>query len=192
MPEGEPKDAELAARAASGDDAAFAELVRRHAPRVRALCASVLRDDAEAEDAAQDAFLKAHRSLGRFAGGSSFSTWLHRIATNACLDRLRASARRRAQSLDALLESDSAALGTALREESPAAALESRDLVARLLERLTPEQRVALTLRELEGLSYEEIASALSCSLDAVKARLKRARAELLDLARHFSGPGAV
>jgi len=184
-------DAKLARDAARGDDPAFAELVRRHAPRVRALCVAAV-GPTEADDAAQESFLKAHRALGRLSGEASFGTWLHRIAVNHCLDVLRAAGRRRSESLDAILEGDASALGTALSEASPAKALEDRDTVARLLARLNPEQRLALTLREAEGLSYEEIASAMSCSLDSVKARLKRARAELVEMARHFSGADNV
>jgi RNA polymerase sigma-70 factor (ECF subfamily) len=188
----EAADGELARRAAQGDDSAFAELVRRHAPRVRALCAATLGGPGEAEDAAQEAFLKAHRALGRFSGEASFGTWLHRIAVNHCLDLLRAAGRRRSDSLDALLEADSAALGRVLSEPSSAKALEDRDMVRRLLSRLNPEQRLALTLREVEGLSYEEISRVMSCSLDSVKARLKRARAELQEISRHFSGADGV
>lgn len=188
----EPDDRDLARLAAKGDDGAFAELVRRHAPRVRALCASTLGSPADAEDAAQEAFLKAHRALGRYSGEAAFGTWLHRIAVNHCMDVLRAAARRRSDSLDALLEADGSALGAALAEPSGAKALEDRDTVARLLSRLNPEQRLALTLRETEGLSYEEIAAAMACSLDSVKARLRRARAELLEAARHFSDPDIV
>lgn len=187
-----PTDAQLARRAADGDGDAFAELVRRHAPRVRALCAATLGGPAEAEDAAQETFLKAHRSLARYTGAASFGTWLHRIAVNHCLDLLRAAGRRRSDSLEALLEADSAALGRALSEPSSAQALEDRDTVSRLLARLPPEQRLALTLREADGMTYEEIAAAMSCSLDSVKARIKRARAELLELSRHFSGPDIV
>lgn len=188
----ETPDGELARRAADGDDGAFAELVRRHAPRVRALCSSTLRHVEEAEDAAQEAFLKAHRALGRFTGEASFGTWLHRIAVNHCLDLLRAAGRRRSDSLDALLEADSSALARALSEPSSAQALEDADTVARLLARLNADQRLALTLREVEGMSYEEIAAAMSCSLDSVKARLKRGRAELMKMSRHFPGSDIV
>ena len=174
------------------DDAAFADLVRRHAPRVRSLCAATLRSDAEADDAAQEVFLKAYRALDRFSGDADFGTWVHRIAVNHCLDVLRAAARRRTDSLEGLMEEDSKALARVLSEEGPARALENRDAAARLLARLNPEQRIALTLRELEGLSYEEIAAAMSCSLDSVKARIRRGRAELLDMARHFSGTDIV
>ena len=188
----EPSDGDLARRAADGDADAFAELVRRHAPRVRALCAATLGGPSDAEDAAQEAFLKAHRALRRFSGESSFGTWVHRIAVNHCLDLLRAAARRRSDSLEALLEADSAALGRALAEPSSAQALEDRDTVDRLLARLPPEQRLALTLREAEGMSYEEIAAAMSCSLDSVKARIRRARAELIEMSRHFPASDIV
>jgi RNA polymerase sigma-70 factor (ECF subfamily) len=173
------------------DEAEFEGLVREHAPRVRALCLSVLKDAAEAEDAAQDAFLKAWRGRESFGGQSSFGTWVHRIAVNACLDRLRASARRRSDSLEALDEAGAASL-RALSEPSSMGVLEDRDLAERLLARLNPEQRLAFTLCEREGLSYAEIARAMSCSVDSVKARIKRARAELLELARHYSGTGRV
>lgn len=173
------------------EPAEFETLVREHAPRVRALCASVLKDPAEADDAAQDAFLKAFRSLSSFDGRSSFGTWVHRIAVNACLDRLRARARRRAESLEALGERDAASL-RALLEPSSAGALEDQDLAERLLSRLNPEQRLAFTLCERDGLSYAEIAQAMACSVDSVKARIKRARAELAQAARHYSGAGGV
>lgn len=173
------------------DDAEFESLVRTHAPRVRALCVSVLKDAAEADDAAQDAFLKAHRSLPGFTGASTFATWVHRIAVNVCLDRLRAASRRRADSLEALTERDAAAL-RGLIEPSAAGALEDRDLAERLLSRLTPEGRLAFTLCERDGLSYAEIAQAMSCSVDSVKSRIKRARADLAEAARHFSRADGV
>ncbi|MDX6771156.1 MAG: RNA polymerase sigma factor [Elusimicrobiota bacterium] len=173
------------------DDAEFEALVREHSPRVRALCAAVLKDATEADDAAQDAFLKAHRSLSGWARESSFGTWVHRIAVNVCLDRLRAAARRKADSLEALGERDAAALRT-LVEPSATGALEDRDLAHRLLARLTPETRLAFTLCERDGLSYAEIAEAMSCTVDSVKSRIKRARAELAEAARHFSRTGGV
>lgn len=173
------------------DEREFEALVREHAPRVRALCGSVLKDGAEADDAAQEAFLKAWRRIGDFDGRSSFGTWVHRIAVNACLDRLRASARRRADSLEALGERDAAAL-RGLTEPSASGALEDKDLAERLLATLNPEQRLAFTLCERDGLSYAEIAGAMSCSVDSVKARIKRARQELLEAARHFSRTGGV
>jgi len=164
--------------------------VRRHAPRVLALCAAAV-GAAEADDAAQEVFLKAHRSLASFRGDAAFATWLHRIAVNRCLDVRRSAARRRVESLDGLAEKG-ALLGPGGAEPSPAAALEARDLAERLLSLLPPEQRVALVLRERDGMSYDEIAEAMSCSLDSVKARLKRARERLEEEMRHFSEGGGV
>src|SRR4051812_42500427 len=97
-------DKELVARARDGDDRAFGELIRRHHARIAGLCASLLGGPSQADDAAQEVFLKAYRSLGQYRGTSSFSTWLYRIASNQCLDLLRAQSRRRSESLEAALE----------------------------------------------------------------------------------------
>ncbi len=178
-------DAELVARARAGEADAFAELIRRHHARVLGLCASLL-GGRDADDAAQESFLKAHRSLAAFHGDAAFSTWLHRIAANHCLDLLRRRARERTVPLEGLLES------AAPREPDAAAALEGADLAERALERLSPEHRLILTLREAQGLDYAELCRVLDCTLDAVKGRLKRARRELEEVARHFSQAGDV
>lgn len=187
------EDRELVARAAAGDDDAFAELVRRHHAAIRGLCLSMLDDAAEADDAAQDAFLAAHGSLKRFQGRSTFGSWLYRIAANRCLDRLRRRKREKTSSWDALLEEKGEAIERLLAgEPDSAAALEDRDLIARALARLSPEHRLILTLREVQGLDYRELTQALDCSLDAVKARLRRARVSFEELLRHFSRTGNV
>jgi RNA polymerase sigma-70 factor (ECF subfamily) len=181
------EDAELVARARGGDDAAFAELVRRHHAAIRGLCLSMLDDAAEADDAAQEAFLSAHRALGRFRGQSTFGSWLYRIAANGCLDRLRRRKRERSESWEALLEERGEAIERLLAAEPDAArSLEDRDLVARALALLSPEHRLILTLRETQGLDYRELTRVLDCSLDAVKARLRRARLNFEELLRHF------
>jgi RNA polymerase sigma-70 factor, ECF subfamily len=149
----------------------FEAVVREHHAKILALCLSILRDRASAEDAAQDAFLKAYRAFDKFQGKAALSTWLYRIATNRCLDLLRERARRKTEPL-----------AEAGKEEG--SGLETADL----LSRLPDEQRAALALREVQGLSYEEIADALGCSVDAVKGRLKRARESL----RHFLTPPGV
>ena len=179
----------LVRQAREGGRAAFAELVRRHQPAVLGLCRAMLGDADEADDAGQEVFLKAWRSLAGFAGGSSFGSWLYRIASNHCLDLLRARSRRPTQSLDALVEAESPAIEKALGTGAPAsAAVEAADLAARLLAALPEEQRLALVLRETQGLSYDEIAGVMGCSLDSVKARLKRARETLQNSLRHFLG----
>lgn len=182
-----PSDPELVARLRAGDDDAFAELVRRHHAAIQGLCVSMLGAPSEAEDAAQDAFLKAYRSLAKFRGDSSFGSWLYRVAANVCLDRLRKRKREKSDSWEALLEErgdDVERLIPAAPDE--AAALEDKDLVNRVLDLLPPDHRLILTLRETQGLDYQELMVALDCSLDAVKSRLKRARRGFEELARHF------
>ena len=179
--------------AREGGRAAFAELVRRHHLQVLALSRSMLGDDAEADDAAQEVFLKAWRALGRFAGDSGFGTWLYRIASNHCLDLLRQRSRRRTESLDELVEGEGDALERVLGSSAgPSDALEAADLGARVLASLPEEQRLALVLRETQGLRYDEIAQVMGCSVDSVKARLRRAREGLEKSLRHFLGPGNV
>ena len=174
------------------DASDFEALVREHHPRVIRLCASMLGGWDEAEDAAQEVFLKAHRALPDFRGDASISTWLYRLASNHCLDALRARSRRRTDSWDELLERRGDELGALLRAPDETGALEARDLAAKALSALSPEYRLVLALRELEGLTYEEIAEATGATLDSVKARLRRARAELEAALRHLLPPGGV
>ena len=164
-------------------------MVKSHYPRVRGLCLSLLSDRSESEDAAQEIFIKAYRFLPEFKSDSSFSTWIYRIASNHCLDVLRKEARRKTESLDALTDADeSGDAPPRLRVSEPdsSAAFENRYLVRCVLERLSPEHRMVLVLKETQGLSYAEMAKTLECSVDAVKGRLKRARVELDEIARHF------
>lgn len=149
----------------------------------------MLGDPAQADDAAQEAFLKAYRSLARFREGAAFSTWLYRIASNHCLDELRRRARARSDSLEALLEAGGDAAERLLPEvPSEVSRLEDADLVARALACLPADYRIILTLRETQGLDYQELTVALDCSLDAVKTRLKRARRLLEEKLRHLLG----
>ena len=186
------EDSESVRRARSGDRDAFASLVRGHHVRVLRLCLSMLRDACDAEDAAQEVFLKAYKSLDQFAGACAFSTWLHRIAANHCLDLLRRASRRRTESLDASERKEGAESAAADPSPEPGASLEAADLAARALAGLPEDYRLILVLRETQGLSYMELAEALECSLDSVKARLRRAREALQEAARHFQGLGNV
>lgn len=185
-------DRDVVARVLGGDAESYADLIRRHQGRVRGLCLSLLGDPAAADDAAQDVFLKAYRSLSDFRSDAAFSTWIYRIASNHCLDVLRSRARRRSDSLEALLEQEGSRVRALLAGPGPAGALEDRDLAARMLASLPEEQRLALTLREMQGLSYVEIAKAMDCSVDSVKGRLKRARHDLQSRLRHFLGGAGV
>lgn len=172
-----------------GTPDSFEPLVRRHEARVRSLCVALLQDAAEAEDAAQEAFLKAYRALGRFRNESSFSTWLHRIAHNHCLDVIKSRKRRPAESLDALLEKgDGILAGRTDGSPAPGRALD----VHQLLRNLSPDYRTVLVLREVQGFDYGEIARIMRVTVDSVKARLRRARQTLLESTRHVDAPGVV
>lgn len=173
-------------RVLNGDPDAFAPLVRRHEARVRALCASLLKDPSDAEDAAQESFLKAYRHLADFRGEAAFATWIYRIAYRQCLDTQKARRRRPAESLDAMLEKGDGVLGRL--KESP---VEPGGL-AELLAELPEEYRTVLVLRESQGFRYDEIAAATGVSLDSVKARLRRARRRLIASARHLGGGSVV
>ncbi len=154
--------------------------MRAHHGRVIRLCQLLLSNPTEAEDAAQDVFVKAYSSFSNFRGASSFSTWINRIAYNHCMDLLRRRRRERTESLEQTPEN-----------ELPVQPLPSESS-EELLQALRPEYREILALREVAGLRYDEIAASLKCSLDSVKARLRRAREELQEKARHFLGSSNV
>ncbi len=167
-----------------GDSDAFADLVRAYEARVRGLCLSLLSDPIEAEDAAQEAFVKAFTFLSRYKRDFSFPAWLCRIASNHCLDLLRKRTRHKTDSLDALVEQKgeqihSLAMGDPLSSEGGDETIAKTKWAKQVLTSLSPDHRQILVLRELEGFSYDEISVILECSLDAVKGRLRRARQEL-------------
>jgi len=181
------QDYEIILEVLSGNRNAYAEIVRRYEEQVRRYCVTLLSDPASGEDAAQEVFIKAYQALGKFRGNSSFSTWLYRIAANHCTDAIRKRARRKEESWEKLLEDQGdkiERLFTVSTNET--LDREQSELVEKLFSQLPEKSREVLTLRELQGLSYQEIADALQCTLDAVKARLKRARQELELKLRHF------
>ena len=179
------EDYQVVERIRAGDKEAYALLVRKHQARIRSFCLWTLGNSAEADDAAQEVFIKAYRGLGGFRGAAGFSTWLHRIAVNHCRDLLRKRGRERTESWDALREQQGEAAEKLVAREEP---VERRRQLQEVLDRLPEQVRTILILREAEGLSYEELAEFLGCSLDAVKARLRRARSECAEKARHFFG----
>lgn len=162
----------LVEAARAGDLDAFELLVRRHQGLVYRLALRMLGSEADAEDVAQETFVQAWRSLGRFRGDSTFGTWLFRIATNRCLNVI--ASRRVTVTLD---EGHVAVGGDPSETAERRARL--HEVMAAILE-LSAEQRAALVLRELEGLAYEEIATVLGISLTAVKGRVHRARLALV------------
>ena len=170
---------ELARRAAGGDEDAFAQLVGLHEKKVYGLALRMCGNPEDAADAAQEAFLAAWKGLPRFRGEAGFSTWLYRLTANAAIDHLRRVKRQRGEvSLDGggpgLDAVDDAPSPQAQAEET-----ELREAVAEGLSMLSEDHRQALLLRELRGLSYEEIASELRVDLGTVKSRISRARGSL-------------
>jgi RNA polymerase sigma-70 factor (ECF subfamily) len=174
---------ELLTKAQAGDHAAFAQLVADVRPRALAVALKVLRNPDDAEDAVQDAMLKVWRYLGRFEGRASFSTWIHRIVMNASLDLLRRHSCRPEAHLETDESSDRRPTEPA-HEQTPEHALgeaETGALVRVALGSLTPTHRQALTLREFEDRSYEEIAQSERCPIGTVMSRLHHARRKLAD-----------
>ena len=167
-------DETLVAAATSGDRRALEVLLRRHYPRIYAVCRRMAGNDADAADAAQEALLAISRSLHRFDGRSGFSTWSYRVATNACIDELR----RRARRTEATLPEE---LPSARRDpvgEQVTARLDVDDALARL----PTEFRVAVILRDQAGLDYEEISEVLRIPPGTVRSRIARGRRRLADL----------
>jgi RNA polymerase sigma-70 factor, ECF subfamily len=173
-------DQQLVQRVQKGDKTAFDLLVRKYQHRVLKLVSRFVNDAAEAEDVAQEAFLKAYRALPAFRGDSAFYTWLYRIAINTAKNTL-VSNRRRPVDFDLDLQDPEQHDRQSLLKDSdtPEGVLltdEIRGVVERALEQLPEDLRTAIVLRELEGLSYEEIAEAMDCPVGTVRSRIFRAR----------------
>jgi RNA polymerase sigma-70 factor (ECF subfamily) len=174
-------DPELVRVTLDGDLRAFERLVERHRDVVVRVAARIVGDD-DAEDVAQDAFLRAYHRLERWRGEGPFRTWLLGIAHNSAVDAV--TARR----LDAVPMDGTTDEIPDAAERTPAARLESVERLRRLdvkLKGLPPRHRAVLVLRDIEGLSYDEIAEVTDMPLGSVKARLHRARAQFVDALRH-------
>jgi RNA polymerase sigma-70 factor (ECF subfamily) len=181
------KDAALIRAFHEGDKAAFDRLVLKHKDRLFNLCFRLLGDYEEANDSAQEAFIKVYRSLKKFRFESAFSTWLYRIAVNTCKNKLKSSAyrqKRKMVPLDNPHSLNSRRLGREIHDESqsPAIELEKKErmrVIQEAINALPPEQREVVTLRDIEGFSYEEVAEITGFNLGTVKSRLARARLDL-------------
>jgi RNA polymerase sigma-70 factor (ECF subfamily) len=173
-------DQELVRRAQSGDRRAFDLLVLKYQQKVASLIGRYIRDQAEIMDVTQDAFLKAYRALSGFRGESAFYTWLYRIAVNTVKNHLVAQGRRPpGDDVEAEL-AEQMDLGGRLRETATPERHLLTDEIARTvqaaLDALPDDLRTAIVLRELEGMSYEEIANAMDCPIGTVRSRIFRAR----------------
>lgn len=170
-------------KAKQGDPQAFEQLVLKYQDKIYTLTVRMVRDREEALDLAQDAFIKAWQNLDSFQGESSFGTWLYRLTTNLCLDYLRKQNRRQEISVTVSLDEEpSGWYEPADPGQDPHRILEQNQLqesVARGLEKLPEHHRRPLVMREVAGLSYQEIAQALELDLGTVKSRIARARMNL-------------
>ena len=179
-------DRELVEKAKQGDQEAFEQLVLSNQNKVYALALRLCGDREEAADLAQEAFVKAWQGLASFQGESSFATWVYRLTTNVCIDHLRKQKRREEVAPAVSLDDEEAGWAEPVdRENDPQLLLERSErgkALARGLEKLPDWQRRALVLRELSGLSYQEIAQALDIDLGTVKSRIARARLNLREI----------
>lgn len=166
------ESADAVKRAQAGEAAAFEDLYREHHGRVYALSLRMLRDEEQAEEMTQEIFVQVYEKLGSFRGDSRFSTWLHRLATNAILNRLR-KRKRRARHHDRL--QDEKRYGQAIRRAFP----ETRMALEVAIAQLPPGAREVLLLHDVEGFRYREIAERMGTALGTVKSQLHRARALL-------------
>ncbi len=190
----DPFERRLVRRLKAGDARAFEELVRTYQTRIYGLVYRMLGDRHEAEDVAQEVFLSVHRSIGRYRGEGRFQTWLFRIAANACRTRLRRRAARgdlRSEPLDGVLEGHDAAAAPPVAGEvhGPEAAAAGRRLEAaiqRELSALDEDQRLLIVLRDVQGLSYQEILEITGLAEGTLKSRLHRARLALKERLRPY------
>ena len=173
-------DLELVRRVQRGDSAAFDLLVRKYQHRIVGLIGRYVSDWSECQDVAQDTFIRAYRAIGNFRGDAQFYTWLHRIAVNTAKNHLVAHNRRPpTDDIDAA-DAEQYDLGSRLRDgDTPEHELlrqEMEQTVMRAVEALPEELRTAITLREMDGLSYEDIAQKMGCPIGTVRSRIFRAR----------------
>ncbi len=173
-------DQELVVRVQQGDKKAFDVLVLRYQGRVAALMTRFVKDHAEALDVTQEAFIKAYRAIGDFRGDSAFYTWLYRIAINTAKNYLVAQGRRPPGADIDAEEAEQFDVSGRLSEGATPERLLLKDEIERTVKRtiadLPEDLRVAITLREFEGMSYEEIAKVMSCPIGTVRSRIFRAR----------------
>lgn len=182
----EVADPELVERARGGDRSAFNLLVERHARKVFRLTKHITKNDQDAEDALQDAFLKAYSRLDQFQGDSQFYTWLVRIAVNESLMRLRKRRTRKTVSLDDDIETEESSIPREVADdgddpEQSYSREETKQILSEAIDSLAEGYREVFLLRDVEGFSTEETAEMLELSISAVKSRLLRARLKLRD-----------
>ena len=186
-------DQQLVTRAQSGDKLAFGLLVEKYQRKLARLLSRFIRDPAEVEDVTQEAFIKAYRALPAFRGDSAFYTWLYRIGINTAKNYLMAMGRRAPTSTEVEAEeAEGFDEGEQLRDiNTPESLLLSSEIAATVnstIEQLPEELRTAIQMREIEGMSYEDIAKAMNCPIGTVRSRIFRAREAIAEQLRPLLG----
>jgi len=188
-------DRQLVERAQRGDKQAFSLLVEKYQRKLARLLSRFIRDPAEVEDVTQEAFIKAYRALPAFRGDSAFYTWLYRIGINTAKNYLMAMGRRAPTSTGVEVdEAEGFEEGEQLRDiNTPESLLLSNEIaetVNSTIEKLPEELRKAIQMREIEGMSYEDIAQAMDCPIGTVRSRIFRAREAIAEQLRPLLGTG--
>lgn len=173
-------DKELVTRVQQGDKAAYDHLVRKYQHKIIQLVNRYVKDPSEAQDVSQEAFIKAYRALGNFRGDSAFYTWLYRIAINTAKNYLVSRSRRYSEYEVDVQDAEQYENTPQLKgQDTPEQLLlndEIVDAIKAAIEKLPEDMRIAIMLREFEGMSYEEIAQTMSCPVGTVRSRIFRAR----------------
>lgn len=176
----EDLDQDIVRRVQMGEKSAFDLLVVKYQHRIVHLVNRYVKDPSEAQDVAQDAFIKAYKALGEFRGESAFYTWLYRIAINTAKNYLLARSRRHSEYEVDMHDAEQIENAPQLKDiETPENQLMNEQIISVIrsaIESLPEEMRIAITLREFEGMSYEEIAEAMDCPIGTVRSRIFRAR----------------
>lgn len=179
------QDAKLMLKFAKGEISAFEQLLKKYKESVINIAYRFIQDRAEAEDIAQDVFLRVYYSAKRYKPVSKFSTWIYKITKNVCLNRLRAQKRFRTVFLDTPVSSDEGEIIQETPNSKPNHPLENlekmelKHVVKEAIDSLPPNQRMAIILQKYEGLSYKEISEIIGCSISAVDSLLQRAKQSL-------------
>ncbi len=180
----DPSDGELVALAQAGDRDAVQSLLERYERRLLSVIVGMVRNPEDAREILQETFVRAFRNLDGFKGESSFYTWIYRIAMNLAIDHQRRGGKRPLVEFDEAIgvKEDAVGDGSAILGTDPFKSVRSRELGRKIfeaIESLTPDHRAVILLREIDGLSYEEISEVLGCSLGTVMSRLHYARKKL-------------
>ncbi len=183
----EPTDLELVDRYRSGELKAFELLVRRYQRKVYSIAYGVLRDPEEAMDVSQEVFMKVDRYLDKFQGSASFYTWLYRIVVNLCIDHIRRAGRGTGVEYDDAIDRSGGVLAAcdivpSQMGSDPSKAYRDKEILRHIrdgLQQLSPNHRAVIVMRELEGLSYKEMAEIMECSRGTIMSRLFHARKRL-------------